>query len=379
MTTIENAEPTRNLLLSPAFNAKLNEFRELLRPVYGTQHVAAIAEEYFSKHMPDTTLERDALWWICVLQRDMTSFCNTFTHYELETWIDDGDDANQFENAPRTALILCPDYGYLATRIRGMHRKTVDAQWHEDRYRAIHEYMCAARLLPSPIADEVTSEFKSTLVRAIDALPHEDGMAVDKTLGSCGVEKLSRALEALQGNSVILVAMCGHGATSPYGSGQGGVFMLAAGDCLGEAAIARSLRGFKGTLILAYCMCHAAPPDPVGVGNTIGGTRFDESSPLHELTKHGASLVRIYTSARDDTTFPSYARSFAALMARMIREAPSYETLADWVNKTWPECRPLELLPSRWRPPPIVSISPLGLTGRFLSIAANHDATSICR
>ncbi len=146
--------------------------------------------------MPSLTAqERDALWWTCVLERDMDSLYGAFVPRgePIYDWNDDGEWDAELD-APSTAIILCPDYGYLATRMRGAHRNA-DAQWHEDRYRAIHEYLSAARILPTPLHNDPAPEFTSTLVQALNnVIPPDVGrLRLDVTLNNSNIEKgLSR-------------------------------------------------------------------------------------------------------------------------------------------------------------------------------------------
>ncbi len=350
-------------LLSASFRARQERLREALRPLQGTQNFAARAAEHLSEHMPETDIERDALWWTCVLQRDMDSFHDTFAgrYGEEDTvylagWPVEEDDEEA--PPPRTAIILCPDYHHLATRMRGPSRKE-EAEWHETRYRDIHAYLCAANLLPRALKDDSAPDFEAAIQAAIGRR-----CVVDNTLNTCGIQRLCSALRGLKDNAVVFLAVCGHGAAASATSGQAGMVMLAGGDRLCDTSLAHALREFRGTLILAYCMCHAGEAEPAAAGGIA-----PEGGPLHALATAQCCVVRIHACARSEKLFPSQARTFTRLLERMARESPPYEGLQEWVDEAWPTCRPLEELPSEWRPAPTVTCTPAGTRGRFLEPA----------
>lgn len=136
--------------------------------------------------------------------------------------------------------------------------------------------------------------------------------------------------------------------------------LLAGGDRLTEGAIASALGGFKGTLIMAYCMCHASSLQPVAASSLMcGEVTVDRptNDSIHNLAKTCRRIVKVFSCDRSETIKPAQALTFSRLLGRMIRDRPLYKELQEWVEKTWAECRTItQEPPSMWRPAPIVSV-----------------------
>lgn len=356
-------------LTTQEFIAKQEELRGILRDLTDVSIRSSKAAEYFSVGLSD--LERDALWWTCVHDRDLGSFSEAFMkRYEDEDslvyfgWRDEG--AEEAEaSASRTAktvLVLCPDYSHLATMTRGPYSKAgktpKDAKFHEDRYRWIHEYLCAAKLLPAPFKDDPASVFKQEIFTNL--ITNDTSLTMEPSNSS--TYEVTSALNKLNNNAFVMIAMCGHGAITPaslstQSSSQSGVALLAGGDRLTEQAIALALRDFKGTLVLAYCMCHAASLAPVPSNSSAGGEVERPSDDcILDVVKDCRRVVKIYTCERSETITPSQATTFSRLLGRMIKDRPVYVDLQAWVDSTWPECRSLNEPPSMWRPAPVVTV-----------------------
>lgn len=221
--------------------------------------------------------------------------------------------------------------------------------------------MCAANILPVPFTDDPAPTFKQ------DIMNHVKNATMTFLSESSSARDVLTAIKKLQNNAVIMLAMCGHGSVAPVHTQsssatthQSGVLLLAGGDRLTEGAIASALGGFKGTLIMAYCMRHASSLQPVAASSLMcGEVTVDRptNDSIHNLAKTCRRIVKVFSCDRSETIKPAQALTFSRLLGRMIRDRPLYKELQEWVEKTWAECRTItQEPPSMWRPAPIVSV-----------------------
>jgi hypothetical protein len=212
--------------------------------------------------------------------------------------------------------------------------------------RAVHRYLVRLRKLPQPLPDlyrPQSGALRPDLKRAfgveLDLIKVKDDVSRPRFF-----EKLVYA--AGQSDTLLLV-LTGHG--------HRGALLLSTGDPVKLIDVRDALRtcGFRGTAVCVLNVCHAEggpeATDMIPPGGLAGGP---SDLPSEQLP---FNWVVIYSSG-PEVQVASHAMHVARLLARLIREAPTYKELQDRADALWAETRDAEQMPTLWRGPPNVVV-----------------------